>query len=374
MGTELAALSDTIGGIYDAAVDPGVWPAALGGICGLMGASAGTINYHDMVQGTALIAHEHGTDPHYSRLYLEEYALKNPLVPAINIQAVADPRRICDLIPYEAYRESELYRDWCAPQRYEDLIAACIYRDPGRIGALAIVRLDDEGRFSEDDVDLFAIVSAHVNRALRISNHLELRKADAAAFGAVVEQLATAVLLVDPAGWLLYRNEAARRLLAESGVGHVAQERLVLNGVDLKDVLAAVAARRFYETALPLPAGGPNGGPNGGGEAFRIAAVAVQADASAGTGPVAIFLTGPPGSAKPSEGFLKSAYRLTPAETRVVFGLFDGLAPADIATHAGASVATVRSQIASIREKTGARNQTDLIRLLASAANPVRLG
>jgi DNA-binding CsgD family transcriptional regulator/PAS domain-containing protein len=369
MGTELTALSDTIGGIYDAAVDPGVWPAALGGICGLMGASAGTINYHDMVQGTALIAHEHGTDPHYSRLYLEEYALKNPLVQAINVQAVADPRRICDLIPYEAYRESELYRGWCAPQRYEDLIAACIYRDPSRVGALAVVRLQEEGRYSDDDADLFAIVSAHVNRALRISNHLELRKADAAAFGAVVEQLSTAVLLVDPAGWLLYRNEAARRVLAESGIGHVAQERLVLNGVDLKDLLAAVAARRFYETALPLPVGG---------EALRIAAVAVQADAptgpGAGTGPVAIFLTGQPGSAKPSEGFLKSAYRLTPAETRVVFGLFDGLSPADIATHAGASVATVRSQIASIREKTGARNQTDLIRLLASAANPVRLG
>ena len=113
--------------------------------------------------------------------------------------------------------------------------------------------------------------------------------------------------------------------------------------------------------------------PAAGAESLiSLSAVALNVDIPVKMGAIAIFLTGLSGANKPSKAFLRSAYRLTPAETRVVFELFDGFSPADIARRSKLSIATVRSQIASVREKTGARNQTDLIRLLAAAQSPVR--
>jgi DNA-binding CsgD family transcriptional regulator len=59
--------------------------------------------------------------------------------------------------------------------------------------------------------------------------------------------------------------------------------------------------------------------------------------------------------------FARSA-NLTPAETRVLEGLCDGLSPSEIANQSGVSVGTIRSQIGSIRSKTGSDSIGSLIR------------
>jgi DNA-binding CsgD family transcriptional regulator len=362
MQEETRLLSAVIGDVYDAALDPDAWPRALASICECTHSAACTINYHDFSKGSALLAHEHGTDPHFSRLYVERYADKNPLVAAIMSEAVGDPKRMRDMVPSEVFEASQLYLEWCAPQRYDDLLGACVYRDATRVGALAVARRIEDGRYSDDDVDLFATIGAHVHRSLSIGDHLALRRADAAMFGSIVDRLATAVLLIDQRGWVLYRNEAADQLMSKQRIGRIVNQKLSLNGVDLQGLVASVARRRFYETAIA--AGSAEG-------EIKLAAIAMSAGPPAQNNPIAIFLTGLPGSAKPSEAFLKTAYGLTPAEIRVAFGLLTGLAPADIATETGLSIATVRSQIASVREKAGAGTTSDLIRLLSAASAPI---
>ena len=63
-------------------------------------------------------------------------------------------------------------------------------------------------------------------------------------------------------------------------------------------------------------------------------------------------------------GFAK-CYGLTPAETRVLEGLCAGLEPTAIAALHGVGIATVRTQIACIRQKVGAADITALVRLVA---------
>jgi DNA-binding CsgD family transcriptional regulator len=362
MQEETKLLSAVIGDVYDAALDPDAWPRALASICECMHSAASTINYHDMSRGTALLAHEHGTDPHFSRLYVEHYADKNPLVAAIMSEAVGDPKRMRDLVPPAVFEASQLYVEWCAPQRYDDLLGACIYREGARVGALAVTRRIEDGRYSDDDVDLFATIGAHVHRSLSIGDHLALRRADAAMFATIVERLATPVLLIDQRGVVLHRNEAAAQLMLKLPVGRIVNQKLSLNGVDLPALVANVARRRCYETTVAA---------GSAGRGIKLAAIAMSAGPTARSNPIAIFLTGLPGSAKPSEAFLKTAYGLTPAEIRVAFGLLTGLTPADIAGETGLSIATVRSQIAGVREKAGAGTTTDLIRLLSAASSPI---
>ena len=57
---------------------------------------------------------------------------------------------------------------------------------------------------------------------------------------------------------------------------------------------------------------------------------------------------------------------LTPAETRVLLGLSEGLVPKQIASKHEVLLSTVRTQISSIRDKTGTRRLGDLMQALVS--------
>ena len=56
---------------------------------------------------------------------------------------------------------------------------------------------------------------------------------------------------------------------------------------------------------------------------------------------------------------------LTPAEVRLLRGLKEGLSPRELARRYDVALSTIRSQISSIRSKTGARSIVDLVRTLS---------
>ena len=65
-----------------------------------------------------------------------------------------------------------------------------------------------------------------------------------------------------------------------------------------------------------------------------------------------------------AQGFARS-YDLTSAETRVLVGLCGGVSPAQIAHQSSVAISTVRTQIGSIRAKTGAESIRALVRQVA---------
>lgn len=68
---------------------------------------------------------------------------------------------------------------------------------------------------------------------------------------------------------------------------------------------------------------------------------------------------------------LGNAFGLTEAETAIAAGLAQGHNAAGLAERRGVSVLTVRAQIRALLAKTGAASQTELVRLLISAARAV---
>jgi DNA-binding CsgD family transcriptional regulator len=64
------------------------------------------------------------------------------------------------------------------------------------------------------------------------------------------------------------------------------------------------------------------------------------------------------------QGFARSL-AMTPAETRVLELLCAGVRPTEIAQRQGVAVSTVRTQIGSLRAKTGAGSIRELVRQVA---------
>lgn len=85
------------------------------------------------------------------------------------------------------------------------------------------------------------------------------------------------------------------------------------------------------------------------------------------TGALALLLFGLSQSQEPlAIQLYAGSCGLTPAETRVLLGLAEGLVPKQIASRHDVLLSTVRTQISSIREKTGTRRLADLMQALVS--------
>jgi DNA-binding CsgD family transcriptional regulator len=183
---------------------------------------------------------------------------------------------------------------------------------------------------------------------------------------AVLAQMADALtwplLLLRVDGTLLHANRAARRLLSAPGrLTLLPDRRLGLLPTDRQAewqaaLLAAGQGQTVVltwpesESSLALvgslsPLGDPREAAPGGGQLLLAVSASEQPDAQV-------------------QAYAR-LHRLSPAETRVLQRLALGESSSEAADALQVSAATVRSQIISLRRKTGDASVTDLLRSLA---------
>ena len=359
------AFSRAVEAIYDTALDPTAWPNALARICAYLGAEASTFNYQNLSAGQSLLAFEHGTSPEWSRLYQNRFADLNPLIPPLMRGPIGKPALIADRMALDDWRQTQIYREWCAPQRYEDFMDMVVYRDDGRVGAVCCVRLDDQPRFGAPDLAAFGAIAGHIRRAVDISSLFELRRVEADLFEGLVDMLAAAVLVIDRQGRVLQQNEPASRWLANLGRPQPEGARLAVPGVDVGQLIETVERDRVH-TAQLRAAGSERD--IAGLTAFALGGAVGQMRGW----PIVVLITGEAFSSAPPDELLRSMFDLTPAEIRVLKAILNGQTGPEAAQGLGVSVPTVRTHIARLLAKTHAANQAELVRIVSSAAGPFR--
>src|SRR5262249_8869844 len=145
-----------IGRIYDTILDPDRWVGVLRELCQLFDSPAGTLNFHEMIERRGLITAEFGTDPNYSQLYLQHYAPMTPMVQAeFHFCELGRASRTRDLVDAAQWEESRIYREWCVPQGYGDLITVVPHRDGRHLGVLALSR---GPLYPEADLEPFQLI------------------------------------------------------------------------------------------------------------------------------------------------------------------------------------------------------------------------
>lgn len=160
------------------------------------------------------------------------------------------------------------------------------------------------------------------------------------------------LLLADDAE-ALHVNHAAR---AEMDASHPLQlsgrqlrARLAADVARLHDALADAARRRLRRLVVL----------GEGAQRVNLAVIPL------GQGRTLVVLGKRRLSERLSVQWFGSQHGLTPAESRVLESLCEGLTPREIAELGGVGLATVRTQIGSIRAKTGAKNIRELVRQVA---------
>jgi len=376
--SDLIAVSDLIGDIYDAALDPALWPLVLERIVQYFKAAAAVLYVQDIHLREGQFYFSYGDDPYFTRLYLEKYARINPLAPHFLVTNVGDVFRAGALIPYEELKETQFFKEWLQPQQYTEFVATTLDKSATSVAFISVTRDITQGFMDDASVERMRVIAPHLRRAVMIGKIVDLRKVEAGNFESVVNGLLDAVLLVDARRRIVYANESATRMMSDAkiirrGKGDVLQVNDTEANSKLRDALAgseraepelevrgtAISVRstdgeRYLAHVLPLTSG-----------ARRLSGAVRSAAAAVFIRKAALDLP------SPLETVAK-LYRLTPAELRVLYAVMEAGGVSAISSMLGISEATVKTHIQHLFEKTGTRRQTDLVKLVAGHVAPIR--
>jgi DNA-binding CsgD family transcriptional regulator/PAS domain-containing protein len=364
-----------VGDIYDAALDPALWPAILGKICQFVGACMANMASQDAINKHANVHFSWGDDPHYTALYLERYGRLNPLLPAGLFFPVGQVFTQYEVVPEAEMRETRFYKEWQQPQGYVDFVACNLDKSATSCVPLTVIRHERDGRVDAQARRRMSQIVPHVRRAVLISKVVDLQKVEARALADTLDALTAAVFLADRNARIVHANAAAHALLADGAVVHATGGRLLTNDApttrNLHDIFASASggdgAVGTKGIALALVARG---------ETFvaHVLPLTSAARRPSGTSHAAVAAVFVHKAVLDLQSPLEAVARrfgLTAGEVRVLLAIGTVGGVAEAADALGLAEATVRTHLHRLFAKTGTTRQVDLVRLVSGFANPL---
>jgi DNA-binding CsgD family transcriptional regulator len=374
---ESERLSALIGRIYDAALDPNLWVDVLGRTGGFVGCTSAGLGWKDVSAKRGDVYYEsEGVNSYYRRLYFEKYVKLDPCTIGQFFAGVGQPVITTDLMPYEEFMQTRIYKEWVKPQGLVDCAMTVLDKSTTAMSFLALFRHQCDGFFDDDALRLIRLIIPHYRRAVLIGNFIDGKKAEAASLADALDGIAAGMFLVDETSRIVHANAAGHVMLNTADVLHAEAGRLAANDRQADQVLADTfatsgngdAAIGIKGIAVPLVAG--DGGrfvahvlPLTSG-ARRRAATSYAAVAALFVHKAALDAPSPPET-------IAKTYKLTPMELRVLLAVVEVGGVPEVAEALGIAETTVKTHLHRAYHKTGTNRQADLVKLVAAFSNPL---
>lgn len=366
-------LSDLIGIVYDAAIDPSLWERALErSACFVGGAGAGLF-CKDVGVPHVAIPHSVGFQRPVPIAFFQQMytAAQGHFLGDLEV-----PIASTDLMPFTDLIESELYRQWAEPQGLVEFLSAVVDRTTISSAVFGVFRHQRNGLVDDEARRRMMLIAPHIRRAVLIGKMFEFKAAEVATFVDTFDGLAAGMYLVDAAGRLIHANAAGNAILGASDILSSVGGRLVASDAQvdrtLREVFAAAgqgdAALGVKGIAVPLI--------GGNGERYVAHALPLTSGARRRAGVVntaaaALFVRQATLAVPSAPQAIGSAFRLTPTELRVLLAIVEVGGIPEVATAFGVADTTIRTHVSRLFEKTGTSRQADLVKLVAGYATPL---
>ena len=126
------SLSNLIGMIYEASLEPGLWPDVMQHLAAATPSVAAMISSYDKLAGTTIFHQSFGLDADYMAIYAEKWGADNPLVGSLLLLEPGEVSGLPALIDFEAFKRHPFYLEWGKPQGFYDAINMMLERTPTR--------------------------------------------------------------------------------------------------------------------------------------------------------------------------------------------------------------------------------------------------
>lgn len=355
------AILGLIDDIYQAGAHPEHWPQALRRLADVTGSIDATLGGATAARAPLLVTAR--TDPDYVRSYVANYHTRNAMQLALHTAPVGVAIADYGLVDKAHFQASAFYNEWCRPQHF--LHGAALNLATSQ-GWRAILMISGKQVHEERSVKILSGIAPHLIRAFQLNQVLEETQAMGMGAFMALEYLDRGALLVGPGGKVQAANGLADAILAHgdglmlrngqlscSQASESAALTLLIGQSVLGNVVRDEATMQISRSA--------------GRSALILQCVPFPGSSWwPGFSPqlAMIFVTDPDARMMQATERLRQRYGLTPAEANLAWEIVQGGGRKAAASARGISVATARSQLTSIFDKTGVRRQSELVRLL----------
>jgi DNA-binding CsgD family transcriptional regulator len=367
-------MSVLIGDIYQAAYDQERWPDIVETLRSTFKGSKACIARigPDLQPSDAIAAN---TDPTFQTRYMIEFADEpNVLADAVMTAPLGAVYHDHTLVGPQVLRRTRFWNEWMAPQDMYDGLGCKILMSGPSAWILDLQRGRRQPEFDHSDMKMFEFIVPHIRRSVQIGRQFQARQALASAFS----HLPFGLILVDGHQQILTMNGAAEAILTRSG----SALRQVSGRLTATDLRSAATLERFITDASSARNGlapGPGGDflittrPHGhqtvtlsisvGPFIHNAAEFTLPFEACAVVAVRELTFDLPAGFTE----LIRDLFELTPKEAELAAALVAGHSLREAAENANIRFSTARSHLERIFQKTGVRQQSQLVALLKSA-------
>jgi DNA-binding CsgD family transcriptional regulator/PAS domain-containing protein len=283
------------------------------------------------------------------------------------------PVATSDLVPLDELVRTELYRIWAEPQGLVDFVSAVLDRSAAGVAIFGVFRHEQHGLADDDARRRMRLIVPHLRRAMLIARKTAEAATLADTLADTLDGLSAGLCLVDAGGRIVHRNAAAQAILDADDILRSLNGKLVARDAQadrtLQEVFAAAGQgdEALGTKGIAVPLTGEDG------ERYVAHALPLGSGARqrAGTAHTALFIhrAMPAIPARPE--VIGEAFKLTPAELRVLLAIVELGSVSEVAAAFGLGDATIRTHVSHVFEKTGAKRQADLVKLVTGYATPL---
>lgn len=369
-----------IGDIYDAAVNPALWLSVIPQIADFARAEKANVLAFDKLNPDYFLFHSHGTTTEMLQHYQDggfaeldmEFSVK--WLGATGIGSVsANHQHFGDIENYKRAAGS-LYKYFFSKIGIEYQCGGILDKTDFRWSSLGLHRSKKCSPFEDETVAAITRLMPHLRRSLQIYRQLSLVQQHNARLYRMLDVLVAGVLMLDANGRVRYANPSAERLLRnhdalQLNLKGTLKAAHTIQQTPLQDLIQGAIAVSQRDRAA-IPSGGVIGLKNAAGETPLMLTITPLSELSGyedlGSDGIAaaIFLTNPNANHVLARQLLKQSYALSERESELCEAFVNHATLEGVAEACGLSLATVRTYIKSIYEKTGQHSQAALMRLL----------
>ncbi len=369
-----------IDSIYEAALDPALWPEILAAIRECIGASAYSLFTLASSEGQKPELLTCNIDPAWSQAYRDYWWQHDDWVQGAFSRGLAAPGLTLSgsmLVDDQTFKKGIWFNDGLRHQDMGDLLTTTLWtsENPGPQLVLSFYRSLRSERFGTPELNQLTRLSSHLRRAFRLTLSGAKLNDGFQHQAAILDSMSQPLLILDGQRKIVSLNEPAERLLSnpQLGVLQIRNRRVMELGQRASPTLetafewARIHSGKPASIAFVIPG---NGGIPTAGSARLMKLRQPPSQNFRLEDPDRFMLQLELAESPPPEGLRAFAdlFGLTQGEFRVLALMIEDFSPRLIADHLGISLPTVRTHLQRIRQKTGTRRFADLIRLALAAS------
>jgi DNA-binding CsgD family transcriptional regulator len=355
-----------VASLYETVLDPQHWQAAIADVSRYFAAPTATLFTFDFVASRASDVVAHGFDSAVARLYERYYCQLDPGRFAGAAASIGEWLSDEVLLDVRSPLAQEYVHDFAIPSGIGRVAGVKVAGDASHCVWLSLERPSGADPFGDEGKRRYLDLAPHFRRVTDMASRLKSLAMGDAIARACLDRLQAGLVVVDRSRRIHLVNAYGEALLGKRRALSMANRRLRCSTPSLDEHLG----RLIVSACLPLASGGALRIAQAGSSGWlylNVVPIPQRHDlASLLAEPLAlVVITDPAAEVVPVDVY-RALFGLTAAEAALLAGLVAGATVGGWARQRGISVATVRSQLRSLFDKTGADSQPRLMAMAKS--------